>query len=229
MRRLAQGTLEFAVALPIFLMLVFMVVELARVFYAWATIENNARAAARYLSTGQYDEAFCLSGCADEADREQARLQAGLMRAREILYGADAHPDGDSHPDTDVDLHPDGHRYAHAHPHPHAHADVDAYPHAHTDGVPAVRVHAHADPHAHPHPDADLDAYAHADPHTDADANHHAHPHAYAHANAHPDAYAGVDAHAHPDPHAHADPHTRRVGWVTISPRILAWNGEGRS
>jgi len=87
MRRLAQGTLEFAVALPIFLMLVFMVIELARVFYAWATIENNARAAARYLSTGQYDEAFCLSGCTDEADREQARLQAGLMRGREILYG----------------------------------------------------------------------------------------------------------------------------------------------
>ena len=87
MRRMAQGTLEFAVALPIFLLLVFMVIELARVFYAWATIENNARAAARYLSTGQYDPAFCLNGCADEADREQARLRAGLERGREILYG----------------------------------------------------------------------------------------------------------------------------------------------
>jgi len=87
MRQRAQGTLEFAVAFPVFLLLVFVVIELARVFYAWATIENNARAAARYLSTGQYDEALCLSGCADPADREQARLRAGLMRAREVLYG----------------------------------------------------------------------------------------------------------------------------------------------
>ncbi|MBO9362505.1 MAG: pilus assembly protein, partial [Thermoflexus sp.] len=87
MRRLAQGTLEFAMALPIFLTLVFVVIELARVFYAWATIENNARAAARYLSTGQYDEALCLSGCVDEADREQARLRAGQMRGREIVFG----------------------------------------------------------------------------------------------------------------------------------------------
>ncbi|MDW8065957.1 MAG: pilus assembly protein [Anaerolineae bacterium] len=87
MKQRAQGTLEFAIALPVFLMLVFMVIELGRVFYAWATIENNARAAARYLSTGQYDPSYCSAGCATDGDRAQARLQSGIARAREILFG----------------------------------------------------------------------------------------------------------------------------------------------
>ncbi|MCS7250904.1 MAG: pilus assembly protein [Anaerolineae bacterium] len=90
MKRRAQGTVEFAIALPVFLMLVFMVIELGRVFYAWVTIENNARAAARYLSTGQYDPIHCGqdgSGCSTEEGRAQARLQSAMIRAQEILFG----------------------------------------------------------------------------------------------------------------------------------------------
>ncbi|MER3467340.1 MAG: pilus assembly protein TadE, partial [Thermoflexus sp.] len=47
MLRRAQSVVEFALALPVFLLLVFVVIELGRLFYAWAAIENNARAAAR--------------------------------------------------------------------------------------------------------------------------------------------------------------------------------------
>ncbi|HXF70374.1 MAG TPA: TadE family protein, partial [Thermoflexus sp.] len=87
MARRAQGTLEFVVALPVFLLLTLMIIELGRAFYAWVTIENNARAAARYLSTGQYDPAYCNAGCTDDGDRAQARLRSGMDRAREILFG----------------------------------------------------------------------------------------------------------------------------------------------
>ena len=47
---------EFAITLPILLLLVFGVIEFGRVFQAWVTLQNSARAAARYASTGQFNE-----------------------------------------------------------------------------------------------------------------------------------------------------------------------------
>jgi Flp pilus assembly protein TadG len=47
---------EFALTLPILLMLMFGVIEFARIFQAWITLQNAARAAARYAVTGQWDE-----------------------------------------------------------------------------------------------------------------------------------------------------------------------------
>lgn len=47
---------EFALTLPILLILVFGIIEFGRVFQAWVTLQNSARAAARYASTGGWDE-----------------------------------------------------------------------------------------------------------------------------------------------------------------------------
>ncbi len=54
-RRTGQTLAEFAITLPILLILLFGIIEFGRIFQAWVTLQNAARAAARYASTGVYD------------------------------------------------------------------------------------------------------------------------------------------------------------------------------
>lgn len=51
-RRKGQALVEFALTLPILLLLVFGIVEFGRAFQAWVTLQNAARAAARFASIG---------------------------------------------------------------------------------------------------------------------------------------------------------------------------------
>ena len=53
----AQGMVEFALILPVLLMTVFVIIELARVLHAWLAIENGARFGVRYAVTGEFDSA----------------------------------------------------------------------------------------------------------------------------------------------------------------------------
>lgn len=55
-RKRGQTLAEFAITLPILLILLFGIIEFGRIFQAWVTLQNSARAAARYATTGQYDE-----------------------------------------------------------------------------------------------------------------------------------------------------------------------------
>jgi hypothetical protein len=55
-RRRGQTLAEFAISLPLLLILVFGIVEFGRMFQSWVTIQNAARAAARYAVTGRYNE-----------------------------------------------------------------------------------------------------------------------------------------------------------------------------
>lgn len=55
-RRKGQALAEFAITLPILLLLLFGIIEFGRLFQAWVTLQNAARTAARYASTGQYFE-----------------------------------------------------------------------------------------------------------------------------------------------------------------------------
>ncbi|MEO8610056.1 MAG: TadE/TadG family type IV pilus assembly protein [Chloroflexota bacterium] len=58
-RHKGQTLAEFALTLPILLMLTFGIIEFGRIFQAWVTLQNSARAAVRYASTGQfYDDKF---------------------------------------------------------------------------------------------------------------------------------------------------------------------------
>ena len=56
---------EFALALPVLLLLLFGVIEFARVFQAWLSVQNGARFGVRYAVTGEYNLAYC--GLADGA------------------------------------------------------------------------------------------------------------------------------------------------------------------
>ncbi|MCS6836035.1 MAG: pilus assembly protein [Anaerolineae bacterium] len=58
--RRGQTLAEFAISLPILLILLFGVIEFGRLFQSWVTIQNAARQAARYAITGQYHETLTL-------------------------------------------------------------------------------------------------------------------------------------------------------------------------
>ncbi len=55
-RRQGQTLAEFAITLPTLLIIMFGIIEFGRIFQAWVTLQNSARTAARYASTGQYFE-----------------------------------------------------------------------------------------------------------------------------------------------------------------------------
>lgn len=55
-RRQGQTLAEFAITLPTLLIILFGIIEFGRIFQAWVSLQNAARTAARYASTGQYDE-----------------------------------------------------------------------------------------------------------------------------------------------------------------------------
>src|SRR5438045_8895737 len=54
--RPGQTLVEFALTLPVLLLLLFGIIEFGRIFQAWVTIQNAARVAIRYAVTGKYDE-----------------------------------------------------------------------------------------------------------------------------------------------------------------------------
>lgn len=54
--RKGQTLAEFALTLPILLLLLFGIIEFGRLFQSWVTLQNAARTAVRYASTGQYKE-----------------------------------------------------------------------------------------------------------------------------------------------------------------------------
>ena len=57
--------LEFALVLPLLLLVLVGTLEFGRLFYAWLIIENSTRFGVRYAVTGQFDETYCIGGEAD--------------------------------------------------------------------------------------------------------------------------------------------------------------------
>jgi hypothetical protein len=77
----SQALLEFALALPILLLVIFAIIDFALLFQAWLTVENVARQTIRYAVTGQYDPSFCADGpdsdldpCSTDNEEDAARL-----------------------------------------------------------------------------------------------------------------------------------------------------------
>ena len=71
----AQGLVEFALILPALLLVIFVIVELARVLHAWMAVENGARFGVRYAVTGGFNEdLYCGGFCATVQDEEDARI-----------------------------------------------------------------------------------------------------------------------------------------------------------
>ncbi|MGD0535977.1 MAG: TadE/TadG family type IV pilus assembly protein, partial [Methanoregula sp.] len=56
----SQGVVEFALAAPILLMILFAIIDFSLLFSAWLLIQNISRQAVRYAVTGQYNPAYCV-------------------------------------------------------------------------------------------------------------------------------------------------------------------------
>ncbi len=54
-----QALLEFALALPVLLLLLFGIIEFGRLLQAWMAVQNAARFGLRYAVTGEYNPAYC--------------------------------------------------------------------------------------------------------------------------------------------------------------------------
>jgi hypothetical protein len=74
----SQGIVEFALALPVLLMLLFAIIDFSLLFSAWLLIQNMSRQAVRYAVTTAYDQAYCEDrDCTvDGPDRDYARIQS---------------------------------------------------------------------------------------------------------------------------------------------------------
>src|SRR5512137_2401303 len=89
-----QALVEFALVLPVLLILLMVLIEVARLFSAWLIVENSAREAARYAVTGLYDKQYCLPvgtlPCddGDKTTREAAQDAARLMTIKDVGRGA---------------------------------------------------------------------------------------------------------------------------------------------
>jgi hypothetical protein len=72
-----QTLVEFALVLPVMLMVIFVIIELARMLHAWLAVENGARFGVRYAVTGEFDEAHCApfgGTCSNLSEEEAARV-----------------------------------------------------------------------------------------------------------------------------------------------------------
>jgi hypothetical protein len=66
----AQGMVEFALVLPLLLILIFGIIEFGRIFQAWLSVQNSARFAIRYAVTGQYNTDYCDNAATAEANND---------------------------------------------------------------------------------------------------------------------------------------------------------------
>ncbi|MBI3244115.1 MAG: pilus assembly protein [Chloroflexi bacterium] len=91
----AQSMVEFALSLPILLLLIMGIVEFARMLHAFLAVENAARFAVRYATSGQWDDAYCedfqsphpqadadTEKCSSSAEQDAARLPSIRDAAR---------------------------------------------------------------------------------------------------------------------------------------------------
>jgi len=85
----AQAMVEFALIIPVLLLLLVGILEFGRLFYAWLILENSTRFGLRYATAGTYDVGYCPGGtpCADEFAIKNARLPSIEDETRRMLVG----------------------------------------------------------------------------------------------------------------------------------------------
>jgi Flp pilus assembly protein TadG len=77
-RTIGQGVVEFALAAPILLLLIFGIIDLARLMQAQATVSSAARQAIRYAVTGQQVRDVSGTGWVTRTDTIKQRALDGL-------------------------------------------------------------------------------------------------------------------------------------------------------
>jgi hypothetical protein len=83
----SQGLVEFALALPLLLTMLFAIIDFSLLFAAWLLIQNMSRQAVRYAITNEYDPAQCEAGCISDADQNLARVKTIVAEANKYKAG----------------------------------------------------------------------------------------------------------------------------------------------
>jgi len=74
-----QAMVEFVLALPILLFILFGIVEFARLTFAWMSVQNAARFGIRYAVTGEFKDIYCV----------QAGTHRGVDHINADVFGGD--------------------------------------------------------------------------------------------------------------------------------------------
>ena len=88
-----QALLEFALIITVLLMMMFLIVESARILWAWNTVQNAAREGARYAITGQFTdpcdstELPKFAAICDDTQTEARRVASIINVAHQGLSG----------------------------------------------------------------------------------------------------------------------------------------------
>ena len=87
----AQAIVEFAIVLPVLLLVLVGIIEVSRLMFAWIVIENSTRFGIRYATTGNYDNAYCLSmfgvDCKTDDEVDDARIPSIKDETESIVIG----------------------------------------------------------------------------------------------------------------------------------------------
>ena len=90
----SQGVVEFALALPILLVLLFGIIDFSLLFSAWLLIQNMSRQAVRYAVTGEFNATYCppsnpacTTTKTDTVDQDNARLYSIRDKAMGFTVG----------------------------------------------------------------------------------------------------------------------------------------------
>ena len=70
---------EFVLALPVMLFVIFGIIEFGRLIFSWMAVQNSARFAIRYAVTGEFNESYCV----------QAGNNLGSVHINADVYGGD--------------------------------------------------------------------------------------------------------------------------------------------
>ncbi len=90
-RSRGQALVEFALILPVLLMILMVVIEAARLFSAWLILENVVREASRYAVTGQFDPAHCSDANSCDSGKVLPKAQREALEDEARLTIQDVH------------------------------------------------------------------------------------------------------------------------------------------
>lgn len=87
----AQAMVEFALIIPLLMLVVVGVIEFSRLLFAWIIIENSTRFGIRYATTGNYDNAYCTTlygrDCSNDTEVDIVRIPSIKDETRRIVIG----------------------------------------------------------------------------------------------------------------------------------------------
>ena len=88
----AQAMVEFALIIPILLLVIVGLIEYGRLFYAWLIVENSTRFGIRYATAGSFDSGYCADDTPCTQDNKadeikEARLPSIQDETRRVILG----------------------------------------------------------------------------------------------------------------------------------------------